>query len=63
MGVLAAVQMHYAPRACMLPEWDLEDEGDPDERMSQYARDHRLMEDHLHDYKQLDDELAAARLY
>lgn len=63
IGVLAAVQMHYAPRACTLPEWDLEDEGDPDERMSQYARDHRLMEDHLHDYKQLDDELAAVRLY
>jgi len=57
-----AVQMHYAPRANTLPEWDLEDEGDPDERMAQYARDHRLMEDYLHDYKQLDDDLAAARL-
>jgi histone deacetylase 1/2 len=55
-----AVQMHYAPRANTLPEWDLEDEGDPDERMAQYARDHRLMEDYLHDYKQLDDDLAAA---
>lgn len=50
----AAVQMHYAPRSKTLPPWDIEEEEDPDVRLMQYARDHRLMEDLLQHYEEHD---------
>lgn len=43
--VLAAVQMHEAPKQEWLPEWDVEEEEDPDVRLTAYAREHHLMDD------------------
>ncbi len=36
----AGVQMAEVPPPTHIPEYDLEEEGDPDVRLSQYARDH-----------------------
>ena len=38
--MIAGVQMREAPPPAHIPEYDLEEEGDPDVRLSQYARDH-----------------------
>ena len=46
--------MHYAPQSKTLPPWDIEEEEDPDVRLMQYARDHRLMEDLLQHYEEHD---------
>lgn len=54
LGCVAAVQMHYAPRSDTLPAWDIEEDEDPDVRLMQYARDHRLMEDLLPLYEEHD---------
>ena len=50
----AAVQMQYAPPSANLPEWDIEEEEDPEVRLTAYARDHRLLED-MGDYFEEED--------
>ncbi len=41
----AGVQMREVPPAAYIPEYDLEEEGDPDVRLCQYARDHMVVRD------------------
>ena len=50
----AAVQMQHAPPSANLPEWDIEEEEDPEVRLTAYARDHRLLED-MGDYFEEED--------
>lgn len=37
--------MHYAPRQAFLPEWDVEEGDEPVARLTNYAREHRLLDD------------------
>lgn len=41
----AGVQMREVPPPAYIPEYDIEEEGDPDVRLSQYARDHMVVRD------------------
>ena len=50
---LAAVQMHYAPKSELLPDWDvMEDEDKLEERLIGYARRHRLLKDQMENGEQ-----------
>jgi hypothetical protein len=41
----AGVQMKQAPPPAYIPEYDIDEEGDPDVRLCQYARDHMVVRD------------------
>lgn len=42
---VTGVQMKTAPPPSLMPEWDMEDGGDGDRRLGQYARDHNIVRD------------------
>jgi hypothetical protein len=37
--------MKQVPPPAYIPEYDIDEEGDPDVRLSQYARDHMVVRD------------------
>ena len=37
--------MKEVPPPAYIPEYDIDEEGDPDVRLSQYARDHMVVRD------------------